>query len=106
MTWRQRTPTSGEAEATVVVVAGGRSQQAGRQCAWAAGWLAPCLGICLPSPARPGLPAVASAPVLMPLPSSAAPLIFPSCCSVYYVLNDPPRGWQGGKGFVTADMIK
>ena len=27
-------------------------------------------------------------------------------CSVYYVLNNPPRGWQGGKGFVTADMIK
>lgn len=26
--------------------------------------------------------------------------------SVYYVLNNPPRGWQGGKGFVTADMIK
>ena len=27
-------------------------------------------------------------------------------CSVYYVLNNPPKGWQGGKGFVTADMIK
>ncbi|PSC68419.1 NADH-cytochrome b5 reductase 1 [Micractinium conductrix] len=26
--------------------------------------------------------------------------------SVYYVLNNPPKGWQGGKGFVTADMIK
>ncbi|KAL4853280.1 NADH--cytochrome b5 reductase 1 [Chlorella vulgaris] len=26
--------------------------------------------------------------------------------SVYYVLNDPPRGWAGGKGFVTAEMIK
>ncbi|EFN51098.1 hypothetical protein CHLNCDRAFT_141423 [Chlorella variabilis] len=25
---------------------------------------------------------------------------------VYYVLNNPPKGWQGGKGFVTADMIK
>lgn len=30
----------------------------------------------------------------------------PPCRSVYYVLNNPPRGWQGGKGFVTADMIK
>lgn len=26
--------------------------------------------------------------------------------SVYYVLNNPPNGWKGGKGFVTADMIK
>lgn len=26
--------------------------------------------------------------------------------SVYYVLNNPPKGWAGGKGFVTADMIK
>ena len=26
--------------------------------------------------------------------------------SVYYVLNDPPKGWKGGQGFVTADMIK
>lgn len=26
--------------------------------------------------------------------------------NVYYVLNNPPEGWQGGVGFVTADMIK
>jgi cytochrome-b5 reductase len=26
--------------------------------------------------------------------------------SVYYVLNNPPEGWKGGVGFVTADMIK
>jgi len=25
---------------------------------------------------------------------------------VYYVLNNPPTGWTGGVGFVTADMIK
>jgi len=25
---------------------------------------------------------------------------------VYYVLNNPPANWQGGVGFVTADMIK
>ena len=25
---------------------------------------------------------------------------------VYYVLNNPPAGWKGGVGFVTADMIK
>ncbi|KAJ9211910.1 hypothetical protein DTO166G4_6438 [Paecilomyces variotii] len=25
---------------------------------------------------------------------------------VYYVLNNPPEGWNGGVGFVTADMIK
>ncbi|KAF8430209.1 hypothetical protein EV426DRAFT_9653 [Tirmania nivea] len=25
---------------------------------------------------------------------------------VYYVLNNPPEGWAGGVGFVTADMIK
>ncbi len=25
---------------------------------------------------------------------------------LYYVLNNPPEGWQGGVGFVTADMIK
>lgn len=25
---------------------------------------------------------------------------------VYYVLNNPPEKWQGGVGFVTADMIK
>ncbi len=30
----------------------------------------------------------------------------PLDCSVYYVLNNPPKGWTGGKGFVTADMIK
>jgi cytochrome-b5 reductase len=26
--------------------------------------------------------------------------------NVYYVLNEPPAGWDGGVGFVTADMIK
>lgn len=26
--------------------------------------------------------------------------------SVYYVLNNPPQGWNGGVGFVTAEMIK
>lgn len=26
--------------------------------------------------------------------------------NVYYVLNNPPEGWTGGIGFVTADMIK
>jgi len=26
--------------------------------------------------------------------------------NVYYVLNNPPTGWTGGVGFVTADMIK
>lgn len=26
--------------------------------------------------------------------------------NVYYVLNNPPEGWTGGVGFVTADMIK
>lgn len=26
--------------------------------------------------------------------------------SVYYVLNNPPEKWDGGVGFVTADMIK
>ena len=25
---------------------------------------------------------------------------------VYYVLNNPPEGWNGGIGFVTAEMIK
>ncbi|KAL2002382.1 hypothetical protein VTN02DRAFT_50 [Thermoascus thermophilus] len=25
---------------------------------------------------------------------------------IYYVLNNPPEGWQGGVGFVTAEMIK
>lgn len=25
---------------------------------------------------------------------------------VHYVLNNPPEGWTGGVGFVTADMIK
>ena len=79
MTWRQRTPTSGEAEATAVVVAGGRSQQAGRQCAWAAGWLAPCLGICLPSPARPGLPACCGIRSC----ANAPPLL---CCPSYFPL--------------------
>jgi len=26
--------------------------------------------------------------------------------NVYYVLNNPPEGWNGGVGFVTAEMIK
>ena len=26
--------------------------------------------------------------------------------NVYYVLNNPPERWDGGVGFVTADMIK
>jgi cytochrome-b5 reductase len=26
--------------------------------------------------------------------------------NVYYVLNNPPEGWKGGIGFVTAEMIK
>ncbi|KAG2222930.1 hypothetical protein INT45_012908 [Circinella minor] len=26
--------------------------------------------------------------------------------NVYYVLNNPPAGWTGGVGFVTADMIR
>ncbi|RMZ81661.1 hypothetical protein DV737_g2406, partial [Chaetothyriales sp. CBS 132003] len=26
--------------------------------------------------------------------------------NVYYVLNNPPEGWKGGVGFVTADIIK
>lgn len=26
--------------------------------------------------------------------------------NVHYVLNNPPEGWTGGVGFVTADMIK
>jgi cytochrome-b5 reductase len=25
---------------------------------------------------------------------------------IYYVLNNPPEGWEGGIGFVTAEMIK
>ena len=25
---------------------------------------------------------------------------------VYYVLNNPPAGWEGGEGFVTGEMIK
>ena len=25
---------------------------------------------------------------------------------LYYVLNNPPEKWDGGVGFVTADMIK
>jgi len=25
---------------------------------------------------------------------------------IYYVLNNPPEGWQGGVGFVTSEMIK
>jgi NAD(P)H-flavin reductase len=36
-------------------------------------------------------------------PCTACPLLHRS---VYYVLNDPPKGWAGGKGFVTADMIQ
>jgi len=26
--------------------------------------------------------------------------------TVYYVLNNPPAGWEGGVGFVSKDMIK
>ena len=26
--------------------------------------------------------------------------------NIHYVLNNPPGGWEGGSGFVTADMIK
>jgi cytochrome-b5 reductase len=26
--------------------------------------------------------------------------------NIYYVLNNPPEGWSGGVGFVTAEMIK
>lgn len=26
--------------------------------------------------------------------------------NIYYVLNNPPEGWQGGVGFVTPDMIQ
>ncbi|CAI0452284.1 unnamed protein product [Linum tenue] len=31
---------------------------------------------------------------------------FPGRFKVYYVLNQPPEGWDGGVGYVTADMIK
>ncbi|CAE6394875.1 unnamed protein product [Rhizoctonia solani] len=31
---------------------------------------------------------------------------YPSRFSVYYVLNNPPEGWDGGIGFVTKDMIE
>lgn len=31
---------------------------------------------------------------------------FPDRFSVYYVLNTPPKGWKGGEGFITAEMIK
>lgn len=31
---------------------------------------------------------------------------YPEQFKVYYVLNEPPEKWEGGKGFVTADMIK
>ncbi|GAQ86614.1 NADH-cytochrome b-5 reductase [Klebsormidium nitens] len=32
--------------------------------------------------------------------------LHPNKFSIYYVLNDPPPGWTGGVGFVSADMIK
>lgn len=64
---------------------------------------AACLN--LRSPLLAGLhsclpPALASSCVRH-VPSSS-----PSTLSVYYVLNTPPKGWAGGKGFVTADMIR
>ncbi|KAL2610398.1 hypothetical protein R1flu_028971 [Riccia fluitans] len=31
---------------------------------------------------------------------------FPDRFKVYYVLNQPPAGWEGGVGFVSAEMIK
>lgn len=31
---------------------------------------------------------------------------FPDRFSVYYVLNQPPEGWNGGVGFVTKEMIQ
>lgn len=31
---------------------------------------------------------------------------FPSRFSVYYVLNQPPEGWEGGIGYVTKEMIQ
>lgn len=49
-------------------------------------------------------------PELLHIPENAVwprrPPEPPPACSVYYVLNNPPKGWTGGKGFVTADMIK
>jgi cytochrome-b5 reductase len=30
---------------------------------------------------------------------------YPDTFHVYYVLDSPPKGWSGGSGFVTADMI-
>ncbi|GAA5979103.1 hypothetical protein JCM11641_004974 [Rhodosporidiobolus odoratus] len=30
----------------------------------------------------------------------------PKRFSIYYVLNNPPSGWEGGVGFVTTEMIK
>ncbi|CAM6091220.1 unnamed protein product [Calypogeia fissa] len=32
--------------------------------------------------------------------------IYPDRFTVYYVLNEPPAGWEGGVGFVSQDMIK
>ncbi|EEF34822.1 NADH--cytochrome b5 reductase 1 isoform X2 [Ricinus communis] len=31
---------------------------------------------------------------------------FPNRFSVYYVLNEPPEGWDGGVGFVSKEMIQ
>ena len=31
---------------------------------------------------------------------------YPSRFSLYYVLNNPPHGWQGGVGFVTKEQIE
>lgn len=31
---------------------------------------------------------------------------FPDRFSVYYVLNEPPKNWKGGEGFISAEMIK
>ncbi|XP_057981034.1 NADH--cytochrome b5 reductase 1-like isoform X2 [Malania oleifera] len=31
---------------------------------------------------------------------------FPNCFKVYYVLNQPPEGWNGGTGYVSEEMIR
>ncbi|KAK1319538.1 NADH--cytochrome b5 reductase 1 [Acorus calamus] len=31
---------------------------------------------------------------------------YPDCFKVYYVLNQPPEGWNGGVGFVSKEMIQ
>ncbi|KAJ6346386.1 hypothetical protein OIU78_008930 [Salix suchowensis] len=32
--------------------------------------------------------------------------IFPNQFNVYYVLNQPPEGWEGGVGFISKEMIQ